>query len=237
MKIFYGDIAPTASISVTTEESTFEKEKLIDNSPSNKYRSTAITLQKLIFDFTSAVTITGTAYFGTNIVSGDTTFNFRAGAGTPPSTETDALEKAAKGYLDGFSYNYRYFSQEIVKASGTYIEEGKIMLCTGVFDLTTARQENWGFINSKVAIFDKKAGQYGQIFKTFRYIAQQYEFEFESMGDTQKELFDETIRVEPYVALYDDVKDEIFFGTMEFGKALGMGNNLWNMTANFLEAK
>lgn len=233
--VLHTDIIKDATMTVSTETAGYEKEYLTDYSPGNTWRSTAITVTYITLDFGAAVTLKGTSYFGTNMVAGDTTFDFECSTDNFATTAfTEALTKTAKGHKE-VNWTYRYFRYKIVKVlPATYIEIGKMRLHSGAFTLT--RNMNRGWDEYKLKVFSAVKGDYGQGQRTLRYKKQIFKnMVFEFTADADKIIFDETISADPEISYYNDGHDEIYYGWMKFPNIRNRFIDLWDITGNFEE--
>ena len=234
--ILHGNIIDDATMAVSTEAVEHEKEYLKDYSPGNTWRSTVITVTTITLDFGAAVTLKGTSYYNTNIVAGDTTFEFEASTDNFASTaQQTSLTKAAKGHKE-VNWTYRYFRYRIVKAAGTYIEIGKMMLHSGAFTLT--RNMNRGWKEKKLAVYSVVRGDYGQGERTLKYKKQTFkDMVFEFTEDADKIIFDETISADPEISYYNELHNEVYYGWMSFPTIKNRFIDLWDILGNFEEMK
>lgn len=231
--IFYGDVAGDADITPTSEAAGYEKGFSHDFTPSTVLRASGVQ-QDILYDFGAKKALEGLAYFGTNIIAGDTTFKIKAGDTVGVVDEDEALTKAGKGFLP-FTWDYRYYKIISLKAAGTS-DFGKIMLFENAYTLD--KMYNRGWRERLAPFFAEINGDYGQGQRTFDHQLRIFRnLFFEFIADSQKVLFDETISKMTDVAYYKESLDEIFYGWLSFTNIENAFITLWHLMANFMEKR
>ena len=257
-QILYTNVAADATMTVTNEETGYEKEYLVDSLVSVPYRSTGITEIKITFDFGAAKTVQGVTVHKHNVESGDTTYKWESSNNNFTDTiETQNLtlltrtvkELNANNVLTDVTrrdayyfdeWDERYYRVRIQKASGSYIEMGEICIWTGNY--TCDKNFSIGYSMGKETIFSNVNGSNGQVFRRFKNSRVIGDFPFENLDDTQKELFDETIGLNEHICFFDHMRTQLFFGGLKFGIPVnirttdsGTPAETWNMQGAFTE--
>lgn len=241
-KVGISDWVKAAILSVNSTEPTHNVELIKNNSPANKYRTTGITGEYIIFDHSIAKRLDGIYIDGSNIDSGDTTYTFKSGT---TSACTDGysvnLTKATKSYheLTSWTNPYRYNRIDVTRASGSYWEVGKVFIFQSLRSFTLDWEENYGDgINTFIS---ESVGFAGQQNNTFRNTAQTRNLPFRGIGDSQRELLIETLMaenpIEQGIIFYDHVRAEAFYGKIISTGSTHVFLDNWNVDSFFVEFK
>lgn len=237
-KIYYSDLLQDATLTVLSETTTYEKEYAVDDSPGNVWRTTGITSETFLMDLGSAILPASFIWIASNIVSGDTTFTLSAGTTTATSDKTVNMTKLEKGVYEILSTDgwiaYRYWKITVTKASGTYVEFGKIAL---LGEKETDICYEWDYTSGRMEVFTVNPGSYGQESRELKFNKKTINVSFPALTVAQKELLDETIRLEPYIYYYDSDKSEIWYGKAEFSTPVHFRALYWKMNLAFTEIK
>ena len=102
-KIFSVDITSDSTITMTNEDTSNPASRITDDNVSIVTKSTAVGT-KITFNFGTATTIAGMAYFNTNMVSGDTTFTWTFGNDSTQYISSDINEVITQQYLSEGEY-------------------------------------------------------------------------------------------------------------------------------------
>jgi hypothetical protein len=241
-KVGINDLVKSAILSVNSTEATHNVELIKNNSPTNKYRTTGITGEYIIFDHGTAKALSGIYIDGANMESGDTVYTFKSGTTTACTDGySAALTKATKSYHELLTWTtpYRYNRIDITGASGTYREIGKVFIFQDLYTFDLDWEENYGDgINPFIS---ESIGFAGQQNVTFRATAQTKNLPFRGIGDTQRDLLIETLMsknpIEQGVIFYDHVRTEAFLGKIISTGATHVFLNNWNVNSAFVEFK
>lgn len=234
LKIGYNSLLPlAASVTASSEASTCPVELIFDGDQSTIWHSTGIASEYILVDHGSAKTVKA-IYIKSNVVAGDTTFNFKAGTTSACTDYSIALDKANKSYKE-INQTYRYNKIEITKASGSYVEVGELVLCQDLYECTRNYQVN--FETGSIAVHDVTTGMNGSLQAAFRYRAAARQYEFLNIDSTQLAMFDETLRELEEHVIYDDMKSESFYGRLTFGNPVNTFTTHYNIDVQFLEKK
>jgi hypothetical protein len=234
-KIAYNPILPDSTVTMSSEAVTYGKERLFDNSPQNKARTTGISSESILVNYGSAVNIKAVYFENSNIVSGDTTCTIQAGA---TSAATDygptAMTKAAKSFLE-IDQTYQYWKHIATKASGTYIEWGKFELFQEYDEFT----KNYQYERStgKRNVFRERTGPTGVIVNEFLYSAKVFTWTFLDVAQAQVDLFYDTYGTLNSCLIYDDYENTHYYGIIKLSIPRGNRTGKYDFTLNFTEKK
>lgn len=240
-KVGINDLAKDAILTANSFAATHNVELIKNNSPANKYRTTGITGEYIIFDHGSAKALAGIYADGSNIVSGDTTYTFKSGTTTACTDGySTALTKATKSYHElAWTTPYRYNRIDITGISGSYREIGKVSIFQDLYAFALDWEENYG---DGINVFiSESVGFAGQQNNNFRNTAQTRNLNFRGIGDSQRELLIETLMaknpIEQGVIFYDHVRAEAFLGKIISTNSTHVFLNNWNVDSFFVEYK
>ena len=234
----WNDYMQIATLTATTAATSFESGYCKDNSPKKgKLKFNALS-GTLLIDCLTAVSPETLIIRGSNML-GSTTFTIQAGTTTACTDSTvKNISKTEDSELDMTAFSwaaYRYYLITFLRPSGDYPELKQIFLA-GEND-TFTKNFLYHYKDSKKSIFDLITGSDGQKQKIFRYSLKVLNGNFKQIGDTQKELFDESVREESFIYFYESIKAAYYFGTIEFSECDGAYINSWDMSFSFEEAR
>lgn len=214
--VYYSNIASDATITVSTEEATFEKEYLVDENTANTFRTTAIAAQTIKFDFTSSEEIEGIAYFNTNMNADVTTFDIQHSTNDVTYSNQENLTQAVDGYKE-YNYTDRYFRFDLVKSAGTFIEVGEIYMFSKKY--TFDKDISIGSPGMEKVMVEtmNRGAQSGHVFRKIHDFYRRLPFRISGFDDTQRNKIEE-IQDSEYVCFlpYGTDSDVVLFGTMSF---------------------
>jgi hypothetical protein len=243
-KLYYDDQYLDATITASSELSGYGKKYAFDTSPSTKWRTTGITTESMLFDFGTAVLPLAFGWIGSNIVSGDTTYTIGQGTTSAATDNVESMTKSAKGRheINASWTARRYWKIIITKASGTYVEFGKMALLFAEFEYTKCH--SWDYGTGHKSVFSRNSNiKYGQISKEFLQRSKIFNFNFVFIEEAQAILFDEVIRDEPFIFYYYEDKSEVYYGETDFGDLIHNFKNptdlkeYFSISLSFTEAK
>lgn len=237
-KIGYDNIYGDATITVTGEDTGYEKEYLGNYSPSIIWQYTSIGTLTISGDFGSAKAVKIVGIFNTNMTSSDTTFSVGFGSTAAAIDSTHNLltevDSAGNAVIE-VDENYRYFKFTLDKVSGTATQAGLIYMGTTVYELE--QDLNRDYTEGTLSVFEETTGTYGQINRSeLKFSKELISGNIRYMHNEQKVLLDETIRKEKYVLFYDTERDKWFYGILELGEPVFKTTNYYSMSLNFEEA-
>jgi hypothetical protein len=233
-KIYYNDLTSTANLTPSSQTAGKGIEYIHSKTTLTKWRTTGIAGESVLFEFATATNIKAVIYNGTNIDSGDTIFSIQAGTTAAVSDESQNLTKADKG-IGVLDWTYKFFKINITKASGTYIEFGKIGMMGSEYEFV--RNYKWGYGVGFDVVWDQAEGFFGQDDRELRFTGKRFNLQFGQMKTIQKELFDETIRNEPYIYYFDNDNSVIWYGKGDWSEPRHNRGDNWSIALNFKELK
>jgi hypothetical protein len=228
-----------ATLDKNSEAESYFVSLIKDHSPGNKHRTTGISGEYVIFDLGSATAIKAIYIDGSNVVSGDTTYTFKAGTTSACTDESMNLTKATKSHHEITWSAYRYYRIDVTKASGTYWEIGKACMPKRSYEPALDWEE--GYQDGLKTGIMEVDGFSGQQANTFLYTAATRRLPFRGISDAQKDAFFNDLMAEipinQGVVLYDHVRSTAFYGKLIFQNAIHNYNNNWDCEGYFTESK
>lgn len=225
----------TTTITMSSEADTYEKKYLYDISTKHKARTTGIATESILIDLGAATQVQVCFIDGSNIVSGDTTFTLSAGTTTACSDYgPTALTKDTKSYLE-LDQTWRYWKIIATKASGSYIEFGRVELCTDLY--TCVKNYQARRTTGSLSEFEDVLGREGQETSTFKYRAAIRNWRFLNISEAQRTTFEQTLGELEKCILYDDQDDVAYYGKIRGVATMeGSRTGLYNADLNFKES-
>lgn len=214
--VLYGNVAPDATLDVTSEASGFEKEFAVDLNQGTPWQSIGITTQYFKMTFPTAKTIEGVVLLGTNIEAGDTTLKLQGSNDDFSSTplDQDLPKQQNSFYIPSSGWTYLAFRVVAVKDSGSYIEIKEILL----FEKADEFTQNYGWDYDRLAerVFSKQKSYGGQIHKALIYKAQNYSLSFSLVSDSLRAILNDLAdQVRPVIFFPDGVTGSLYHGYFE----------------------
>jgi len=234
--LYYGDLVGSATLTASTEVAGYEKEFIQDYTPSSKWLPSADP-SSMLFNFTTVGQLQSAIWVGgSNLVAADTTYTYGTGTTAAATDTVTALDKQENSFLELLA-NKRYGKLSITKAAGNG-QVGKVYVAEYKLELPKDFDRN--YTGGTLTEFVTNTGRYGQINREVQYSKYINSFSITGMGDTQKELLDETIRKEKNIIFWDGELQKPFFGILVLGQPEFVRSNttgaIWNMSGSFEEA-
>ena len=236
-KFFY-NMAEVDSASVSVSLATgYGVQNLTDDIPQNKCRNAVITVTDFIFTMGSITAIKGVGVFGSNVESGDTTFELFGDNFSPPTTSRGNFDKANDSVLEVVA-DYDYFMIRIVKASGTYIEMGMVYFFADSYECVVNNTWKYSAGTARKGITNESPS--GAIYRNIKAENENFGFPFKSMPTSQRDIFNNDIGGNNYVIFkdqYDVSNSHLYFGVPIFSKFTRDQDSVWNTSLSFKQAK
>lgn len=233
--IYYGDLVPSSTVTASSETTGYEKEFAYDYTPSSKWMATGAAANYNM-DFGADVHQAAVYVGGSNLIAADTTYKYWTGNASPAAVTDYDLAKKENSFIE-VGDTERYGRVGITELAGL-IEFGKVYVAQYKFELP--KDIKRGYSGGTMTQWITNKGAYGQIHKEKQYSKVIYQFEISGMGDVQKKILDETIRIEENVIFWDGETQKAYFGSIDFGQPKFVKSDvtgaLWNISGTFEEA-
>ena len=179
-------VESASAVTVSTEDSTYEKENLYNRRPGKPFKFTT-TAGNIVIDFGSATSIDSIAVIGHNIDSGATTIDLEGNAadswGAPSLTEA-VTQVDTNMYKIFTSDSYRYWRFVVAGAAAT-VKIGELILGVSV---TLTNNYQWGMEKARTYKNISLRTEYGQPWTYQLYNQRNYNLSFNVNDTTVTEL-------------------------------------------------
>jgi hypothetical protein len=232
-KIFYNNLIANTTVTVTSEETGFEKEYLFNNNQGVVWRSTSTAENTVEMDFGTATAIKGIVVINHNLVTNDT-FLFEASSdGFPGDVDQSESVDLVTGLKEVTWPAYRYYRLKLAKTAGSYIQVGEIYLFGSSYEFE--RNFKWNYSYTREINRNSKQTTSGQVYRKTRFVRRGFNLDFEGMTDTQKETF-ESISENDYICFMPTGSGgDLYYGIIDFSSYTHVYNNFWDASVTFME--
>lgn len=206
-EIYYKDVAPLATISVTSETATFERRFLIDQHYETRYQSNGSSTL-LNFDLGAIYQISGAIVLNSNVTGAATTFNFRSGSTAALTDPAVAMSKEKDSVLL-HSANRRYYGIDIVLPAGN-VFVGKVIFFQSHYSFDVALDTARGNVSRFIDVTNTITGAITRKFVNHKFTG---DFQIPKISLQDIKIADESWQ-QPYVVL-SEPHHGIKYGTID----------------------
>lgn len=226
-ELYYKDVAPNATISVTSETPTFERRFLIDSYYATQYQSNGSNTL-LNFDLGSAFQISGVAVLNSSIDSTATKFDFRSGA-TSGLTDTPVAMNKERDSLLLQSANRRYYGIDIAVPSGN-IFVGKVIFFQSYYAFEISLNTSRGSVPRFLDVTNAITGTVSRQFVNYKFTG---DFEIPLLSVNEISIAENAWQ-QPYVLL-NEPDHGLKYGIIEKSPDVFFANGKYKSFFTFME--
>lgn len=214
--IFYNDISSLATLTSTTQNPAYIRENVQDTSPKNQFWGTGSSGERIIFDYGLARPIQGMTWHKSNLASGDSA-TFEGGTTSATTDVFDSLTEDIQGKSNILAWSYQHYAFDAATFAVSVLKMGKI----GIWENAYPMPKTWdwgrnagGYGDGDLNVFTENHGDGGQESAELQYTKQLFtNLNIPNMSNAQNTIMRAILKT-PFIALYDDIQDKVFYGRL-----------------------